>query len=85
MSEDRPADPVVQAEEYVLGCALFLQDGTSRARILHRGSKEECERAQALVPGVIVVPGEYITEARTFIWPASQWDAWERRVRDPAS
>src|ERR1700739_3612395 len=67
-------------DEYVTGCALFLRNGCSRAQILHRGTREECERVQDLVPGVAVNGDEDVIEAKTFIWPAAKWDEFEARV-----
>lgn len=60
------------AEEFVTGCAVFLRDGTSRVKALHRGAKEDCERVQDLIPAVAVDCDAI--DARTFVWPAEQWD-----------
>lgn len=63
-------------EEFVTGCAVFLRDGTSRVQALHRGSREDCERTQDLVPAVAVDCDA--TDARTFVWPAQKWDDFIR-------
>ncbi|MBS0364942.1 MAG: hypothetical protein JSR67_03850 [Proteobacteria bacterium] len=73
------------AEEHVLCCAVFMRDGTARARVLHRGSKSECEREQALVSGMVVNLDESVRSAEVFIWPASKWAAFELRARERAA
>jgi len=70
--------------QYVTVCALFKRDGTAKARVLHRGSREDCERAQDFVPAVVVDPKDDVIEAQTFVWPADKWAAFERRLQPSA-
>ena len=68
--------------EFVTGLALFLRNGRSKVQMLHRGTKEDCERMQDLVPAVAVSLEDQVEEARVFMRPAQQWDEFVTRASE---
>jgi hypothetical protein len=64
--------------EYVAGYVIRFDDGGDpEGQVLHRGTKEECEKARRLVDGVSYSGDRRVKGAEFFIVPASIYDTFQ--------
>lgn len=65
-------------QEYVAGYVInFDDDGEPEGRVLHRGTKGECEEVKANTHGITYSGDRPVKDATFFIVPAAVYDTFQ--------
>lgn len=77
---DLKAKEQLSTDEWVAGYAIKFTDGTTEGNLLHKGSKESCERVRDMVPAISYSGPLKFESAHTFVMPIADWEVLCRAV-----